>query len=322
MNKAQTDGSYDGDIPLALWATGLCKDFGATRAVDHLDLAVPEGQFFGLLGPNGSGKTTTIHMLTTLARPTQGQATVAGYDVRRESVAVRRAIGLVFQESALDRTLTVAENLRFAGMLRNLPAAVIRQRSDELLDLFRLRERRDRPVAILSGGMRRALDIARGVLHHPRILFLDEPTLGLDVPSRRAIWRFIERLRRDEGMTVFLTTHYLEEAEECDQVAFLAAGKIIGSGAPKTLVQGLGSYILEVESDHLDMLVAVLSPRLGPCLQDGVQASFRIHDEHFNFMDLQAEFDERTRSVRWRRPNLNDVFLWVTDPTVSAGLTV
>jgi len=322
MNKAQTDGSYDGDIPLALWATGLCKDFGATRAVDHLDLAVPEGQFFGLLGPNGSGKTTTIHMLTTLARPTQGQATVAGYDVRRESVAVRRAIGLVFQESALDRTLTVAENLRFAGMLRNLPAAVIRQRSDELLDLFRLRERRDRPVATLSGGMRRALDIARGVLHHPRILFLDEPTLGLDVPSRRAIWRFIERLRRDEGMTVFLTTHYLEEAEECDQVAFLAAGKIIGSGAPKTLVQGLGSYILEVESDHLDMLVAVLSPRLGPCLQDDVKASFRIHDEHFNFMDLQAEFDERTRSVRWRRPNLNDVFLWVTDPTVSAGLTV
>jgi ABC-2 type transport system ATP-binding protein len=261
-------------------------------------------------------------MLTTLARPTQGQATVAGHDVRRESVAVRRAIGLVFQESALDRTLTVAENLRFAGMLRNLPAAVIRQRSDELLDLFRLRERRDRPVATLSGGMRRALDIARGVLHHPRILFLDEPTLGLDVPSRRAIWRFIERLRRDEGMTVFLTTHYLEEAEECDQVAFLAMGKIIGSGAPQALVQGLGSYIVEVESDHLDTLVAVLSPRLGPCLQDGAKASFRIHDEHFNFMDLQAEFDERVRSVRWRRPNLNDVFLWVTDPTVNAGLTV
>jgi ABC-2 type transport system ATP-binding protein len=237
-------------------------------------------------------------------------------------VAVRRAIGLVFQESALDRTLTVAENLRFAGMLRNLPAAVIRQRSDELLDLFRLRERRDRPVATLSGGMRRALDIARGVLHHPRILFLDEPTLGLDVPSRRAIWRFIERLRRDEGMTVFLTTHYLEEAEECDQVAFLAMGKIIGSGAPQALVQGLGSYIVEVESDHLDPLVAVLSPRLGPCLQDGAKASFRIHDEHFNFMDLQAEFDERVRSVRWRRPNLNDVFLWVTDPTVNAGLTV
>jgi ABC-2 type transport system ATP-binding protein len=308
------------DTTIAIHATGLCKNYGATRAVDHLDLTVPEGQFFGLLGPNGSGKTTTIHMLTTLARPTQGQASVAGHDVRRESVAVRRAIGLVFQDSALDRTLTVDENLRFAGMLRNLPAAVIRQRSDELLDLFRLRERRDKPVLTLSGGMRRALDIARGVLHRPRILFLDEPTLGLDVPSRRGIWRFIERLRREEGMTVFLTTHYLEEAEECDHVAFLAAGKIIGDGAPKALVQSLGSYIIEIESDPLEPLVAALSPRLGPCLQDGAKASFRVQDEHFNFTDLQRELDERVHAVRWRRPNLNDVFLWVNDPTLSAGV--
>jgi ABC-2 type transport system ATP-binding protein len=305
---------------IAIWTTGLCKDYGTLRAVDKLDLEVPEGQFFGLLGPNGSGKTTTIHMLTTLARPTHGQATVAGHDVLREGVAVRREIGLVFQESALDRTLTVAENLRFAGLLRNLPTAVIRQRSDELLDLFRLQDRRDKPVATLSGGMRRALDMARGVLHRPRLLFLDEPTLGLDVPSRRGIWRFIERLRREQGITVFLTTHYLEEAEECDQVAFLAKGKMIGGGAPKALVQSLGTYMVEIESDQLETVIASLSRRLGPCLQDGDKASFRIQEEHFDFMDLQAELGNRVQSVRWRRPNLNDVFLWVNDPKLSGSV--
>jgi len=310
------------EAKIAIQTIGLCKDYGSLRAVDKLDLEVPEGQFFGLLGPNGSGKTTTIHMLTTLARPTQGQAFVAGHDVRREGVAVRREIGLVFQESALDRTLTVAENLRFAGLLRNLPTAVIRQRSDELLDLFRLSDRRDKPVATLSGGMRRALDMARGVMHHPRLLFLDEPTLGLDVPSRRGIWRFIERLRLDEGITVFLTTHYLEEAEECHQVAFLAKGKMIGSGAPKALVQSLGTYMVEIESEHIETIIASLSRRLGPCLQDGTKASFRIQEEQFDFLDLQAELGNRVQSVRWRRPNLNDVFLWINDPNLSGSVVV
>jgi ABC-2 type transport system ATP-binding protein len=307
---------------VAIRAAGLCKDYGTLRAVDHLDLDVPAGQFFGLLGPNGSGKTTTIHMLTTLARPTQGQATVAGHDVRKEGVAVRREIGLVFQESALDRTLTVAENLRFAGLLRNLPTSVTRQRSDELLDLFNLRDRRDKPVATLSGGMRRALDIARGVLHRPRILFLDEPTLGLDVPSRRGIWRFIEQLRREEGITVFLTTHYLEEAEPCDQIAFLAKGRIIGVGAPKALVQSLGTYILEIEGEQLETVLTSLSRRFGSCLQEGTKASFRIQEEHFDFLDLQAELGNQVESVRWRRPNLNDVFLWVNEPKPSGSMVV
>jgi ABC-2 type transport system ATP-binding protein len=160
-------------------AAGLCKYYGSIRAVDKLDLNVPEGQFFGFLGPNGSGKTTTIHMLTTLARPTQGQAMVAGHDVLTAGVEVRREIGLVFQESALHRTLTVDKNLRFAGLLRNLPVALIRQRSDELLELFRLHERRHQRVATLSGGMRRALDIARGVLHRPA---------SCSWMSRRSVW--------------------------------------------------------------------------------------------------------------------------------------
>ncbi|PON19092.1 ABC transporter ATP-binding protein [Candidatus Entotheonella serta] len=300
---------------------GLSKNYGDLQAVDNLCLNIPEGEFFGLLGPNGSGKTTTIHMLTTLARPTSGHAEVAGYDVFKNGVAVRRETGLVFQDSALDRTLSVEENLRFAGMLRNLSTAVIRERSDELLKLFNLSDRRGQKVATLSGGMRRALDIARGVLHQPRILFLDEPTLGLDVPSRRHIWSFIERLRRDEGMTVFLTTHYLEEAEDCDRVAFLNKGQIVGSGAPKALIQNLGTYIIEIESEQIDAVVALLSPRLGPALQDSNKASFRTHDAHVNLAELQAELGEQVQSVRRRAPNLNDVFLWVHSPHFTMELT-
>jgi len=307
------------DASLAIETTNLSKSYGGLQAVDRLQLTIPAGQFFGLLGPNGSGKTTTIHMLTTLARPTDGQANVAGHDVLRESVAVRREVGLVFQESALDRTLTVDENLRFAGMLRNLSRATIRQRSDELLALFNLRERRHAKVATLSGGMRRALDIARGVLHRPRILFLDEPTLGLDVPSRRAIWRFIERLRREEVMTVFLTTHYLEEAEACDQVAFLASGKIIGAGTPESLVRKFGRYVLEIDGTDLEAVAGLLSPRLGSCLKEGGTVSFRVLDEQFSFAELQAELSKSVQAVRWRRPNLNDVFLWVNDSTLSEG---
>lgn len=310
------------DASLAIETTNLSKSYGGLKAVDRLQLTIPDGQFFGLLGPNGSGKTTTIHMLTTLARPTEGQANVAGHDVLRESVAVRREVGLVFQESALDRTLTVDENLRFAGMLRNLSRATIRQRSDELLELFNLRERRRAKVATLSGGMRRALDIARGVLHRPRILFLDEPTLGLDVPSRRAIWRFIERLRREDVMTVFLTTHYLEEAEACDQVAFLASGKVIGAGTPDALVRKFGRYVLEIDGTDLEAVAGLLSPRLGPCLKEGGTASFRVLDEQFSFAELQAELNSSVQAVRWRRPNLNDVFLWVNDSVLSEGFKI
>lgn len=321
MKEDSSDQPETMAVKAVIRASGLSKNYGSTRAVENLNLEIPEGQFFGLLGPNGSGKTTTIHMLTTLAHPTEGQASVAGHDVALEGVAVRREIGLVFQESALDRNLTVGENLRFAGMLQNLPAEIIRQRSAELLSLFHLSEKRDQLVATLSGGMRRALDITRVLLHRPNILFLDEPTLGLDVFSRGEIWRFIERLRHEEGVTVFLTTHYLEEAENCDQVAFLAKGRIIGSGSPKTLVRSLGTYIIEVESDCLDSLVDSLSGHLGPCLQDGDRASFRIKDKHFDFISLQAELADQAKDVRWRRPNLNDVFLWVNDPILRKVFT-
>ena len=296
----------------AVHAQALTKRYGDVLAVDNLELEIPAGQFFGLLGPNGSGKTTTIHMLSTLIRPSAGSAAVAGYDIRTQPIAVRASIGLVFQDSALDRTLSVAENLRFAGLLHNLTPALIEQRSGELLELFGLNDKQHRPVGSLSGGMRRALDIVRGVIHHPRILFLDEPTIGLDLPNRRKIWRFIERLRASTGMTVLLTTHYLEEADACDQVAFIYSGRIVQRGTPRAMVDALGRHIIEIEASDPSALIESLKPRLGPALREGELAMFRYALEDLGpIAALQTELGPRVNALRIRRPNLNDVFLWV-----------
>ncbi len=298
--------------PAAIRAAGLTKRYGDVLAVDGLTLEVGSGQFFGLLGPNGSGKTTTIHMLATLIQPNAGSAQVAGFDITRNAVKAREAIGIVFQESALDRTLTVAENLRFAGLLQNLPPRTISERSRELLELFGLNEHRSTPVAALSGGMRRALDIVRGVLHQPQVLFLDEPTIGLDIPNRRRIWRFIERLRAHNAMTVLLTTHYLEEADGCDRVSFIRKGRLVESGAPRALVDDLGKHILEVEGADIERLAARMEARLGPYLCDGDIATFRWAEEDVTeLVKLQSELGADVRSWRVRRPNLNDVFLWI-----------
>ena len=301
-------------IQLAVNASGLVKNYGDVLAVDGLDLDIPAGQFFGLLGPNGSGKTSTIHMLATLIRPNSGSAKIFGNDVVREAVATRASIGLVFQESALDRTLSIAENLRFAGLLYNLPAKVIEERSAELLALFGLADKRNRPVGSLSGGMRRALDIVRGVIHHPKILFLDEPTIGLDLPNRRKIWRFIENLRAQTGMTVLLTTHYLEEADSCDRVAFIKSGKLVKSGSPTEMIASLGRYIVEIESPDVETLTQRLMPSLGDHLRDGNVAHFRYaHDDVGRLARLQTEAGIQVSALRWRQPNLNDVFLWVAE---------
>lgn len=301
-------------IQLAVNASGLVKRYGDVLAVDGLDLDIPAGQFFGLLGPNGSGKTSTIHMLATLIRPNSGSAKIFGNDVVRDAVATRASIGLVFQESALDRTLSIAENLRFAGLLYDLPAKVIEERSAELLALFGLEDKRNRPVGSLSGGMRRALDIVRGVIHHPKILFLDEPTIGLDLPNRRKIWRFIENLRAQTGMTVLLTTHYLEEADSCDRVAFIKNGKLVRSGSPAEMIASLGRYIVEIESPDVETLAQRLMPSLGNPLRDGNVAHFRYaHDDVGRLAGLQTEPGIQVSALRWRQPNLNDVFLWVAE---------
>jgi ABC-2 type transport system ATP-binding protein len=229
----------------AIEVRSLGKDFGSIQALDTLDLEVGAGEFFGFLGPNGAGKTTTVHLLATLLSPSRGTARVDGHDVVRDGLAVRRAIGIVFQDTTLDRDLTVEENLRFAARLWDLPGRIARPRIEHLLRQFALFDRRRFPVRTLSGGMRRALDIARGILHEPKVLFLDEPTAGLDPRARRALWDFIFAFRAASGATVFLTTHYVEEAEPCDRVAVLDDGRLAALGTPAELKRAEGVTSLE-----------------------------------------------------------------------------
>lgn len=304
----------------AIHSHGLSKRYGAVHALEDLSLEVPWGDFVGLLGPNGSGKTTSMNCLTTLVEPTAGRAQVAGHHLRASGVAIRREIGLVFQEPALDPSLTVDETLEFAGAIRSLPARVSRERAEELLALFELQDKRTARVATLSGGMKRALDIARSVLHQPPILFLDEPTVGLDLPNRRRIWSYVTQLRRRQGTTVLFTTHHLEEAREADSVYFLAEGRIVGSGAPCDLLARMGQQMLEIEGDDLEQAVALLSSRLGPCSREAERAVFRLGVEP---RQVEAMFDvlgSGIRSVRRRSPTLDDVFVWMTRPELRKAL--
>lgn len=295
---------------LAIKAQGLTKQYGQTLAVNKLDLEVESGQFYGLLGPNGAGKSTTIHMLTTMTAATSGDAWIADQLVADDPVAIRRTVGLVFQDSALDRTMTIDENLQFAAAMYNLLPSEADKRIDELMSVFGLEKKRHQKLVALSGGQRRAVDIARGVLHKPKVLFLDEPTIGLDLPNRRSIWRFVENLRRDEGMTVFLTTHYLEEAAACDHVDFIQEGSLQIGGAPSELVKQLAEYILEIDTLESENITAQLTPLFGVPIQEEQQLSFKIAASDVDFFELQKTLGDAVSSMQWRRPNLNDVYLW------------
>lgn len=221
-------------------ASGLTRAYGSVRAVDGIDLHVEQGELFALLGPNGAGKSTLISMLTTIQRPDAGTARVAGHDVVRGRREVRRSIGVVFQEPTLDMYLTVQENLRFHGILYGLPRGEIRARTDELLELAGLGDRRRDLVRTLSGGLRRRLEIARALMHHPAVLFLDEPTLGLDPRARGAVFEQIAELRRQRATTVVLTTHYLAEADGSDRVAIIDHGRVVALDTPTALRAGVG----------------------------------------------------------------------------------
>jgi len=298
------------DFNLAIRTQDLTKQYGQILAVDKLNLEIQTGQFYGLLGPNGAGKSTTIHMLTTMTATTSGDAWIVGQQISEDPVAIRRTVGLVFQDSALDRTMTIDENLQFAAALYNLPPEQADQRIDELLSVFGLQDKRHQKLVVLSGGQRRAVDIARGVLHKPKVLFLDEPTIGLDLPNRRAIWRFVEQLRRDEGMTVFLTTHYLEEAAACDHVDFMQKGQLQQGGTPAELIKQLAAHILEIDTSEPDDITAQLTPIFGMPLREDQQLSFKIAADDVDFHKLQQTLGDKVSAMQWRRPNLNDVYLW------------
>src|SRR6266571_3355965 len=236
-------------IGYTIQAEGLVRVFKkGPRAVDGIDLAVATGEIYGFLGPNGAGKSTTVHMLTTLLPPTAGTARVAGYDVLHEGPQVRAAIGAALQEAALDPLLTGREHLRLQASLQALPRETRKTRADELLERVGLTQAADRKVRGYSGGMKRRLDLALALVHRPRILFLDEPTIGLDVQSRTALWEEVGRLAKEDGVTVFLTTQYLEEADFlADRVGIIDHGRIVAEGTPEALKAEIGRPTVEVK---------------------------------------------------------------------------
>jgi ABC-2 type transport system ATP-binding protein len=229
-------------------AEGLTKVFNHHLvAVDHVDFEVKKGEIFGFLGPNGAGKTTTINMLITILKPTEGKATVLGFDIFKQSNDVRNVIGVVPQEYTADEDLTAFENILLCSDMYGIPRRVAKERAGDLLKLVELTEFKDKRVQTFSGGMRRRLELACGLINRPRILFLDEPTLGLDVQTRTATWNYIRKLKQEYGMTLFMTTHYLEEADSlCDRVAIIDHGKIVVVGPPEELKHGLGGDIITI----------------------------------------------------------------------------
>jgi ABC-2 type transport system ATP-binding protein len=268
----------------------LSKHFGALQAVKDVSFQVDEGEIFGFLGPNGAGKTTTINMLCTLLKPTAGRATVDGYDVAKQRSQVRHAIGLVFQESTLDDYLTAEQNLLFRAYAYAIPREIREPRLKELLDLVELWERRKGRISTYSGGMKRRLEIARGLLHHPKVLFLDEPTLGLDPQTRRTIWAHIRELRQRENLTIFMTTHYMDEAENCDRIAIIDNGSIVAKEAVRQLK----------EQYHLE-----------PQLKNGL-VTFTVPNGEEFLPGFVAGFSQRLLSIGLDRPTLDDVFIKLT----------
>src|SRR5436305_2642591 len=247
----------------AITVRGLTKDFGPVKAVRGVDFQVATGEVFGFLGPNGAGKTTTINMLCTLAKPTAGSAAVAGHDVVKERDDVRRNIGLVFQDPTLDNYLSAEQNLKLHAELYGLQRDLVRPRMREVLEMVGLWERKDSPVGTFSGGMRRRLEIARGMLHSPRVLFLDEPTVGLDPQTRRSIWTYIAELKEREEITIFMTTHYMDEAEWCDRIAIMDNGEIVALDAPDTLKAGVGADRVTIHTGDDQAAIDALEQRFG-----------------------------------------------------------
>ena len=290
----------------------LTKTYGKIQAVRGIDLEIGKGEIFGLLGPNGAGKTTTIGMLCTIIKPTSGSATIAGFDIVREPAAVRRQVGIVFQDPTLDTVLTGRENLQLHARLYGMPSEVRGKRIDDILELVDLHDRADDVTRTYSGGMRRRLELARGLLHRPAVLFLDEPTLGLDPQTRARTWEYIKRMARTEQTTVVLTTHYMEEAEQvCDRVGIIDHGQIIALGTPEELKQSMGGYmvVMRVKEPPLDRIRAL--PYVTQVKLNDGQVEITMKEAHIHLPDLLSKV-QNVECVETRVPTLNDVFIKLT----------
>jgi ABC-2 type transport system ATP-binding protein len=300
----------------------LTKTFDGFTAVDHISFSVKKGEVFGFLGPNGAGKTTTIKMLTTLLYPTEGSADISGFDIVKSRDAVRENIGIVFQEPALDTELSGKENLDFHARVYGLDRETRKKRIGEVLRLVDLQDKKDVLVKHYSGGMKRRLEIARGLMHYPTVLFLDEPTLGLDAQTRRAIWEYIKKMNKDEQTTIFLTTHYMDEADFlCDRIGIIDHGKILVIDSVENLKNSVGNDVITLTSSDNEKLQKRLT-------QEPWMKNVKPHDLFLTLgvekgeekipviFDIARTIEVSISSVNVRKPTLDDVFLYYTGRSI------
>lgn len=300
----------------------LTKSFNSLNAVDALDIAVEAGEIFGLLGPNGAGKTTTISMLCTILKPTSGSAEVNGFDIVKEANQVRKSIGIVFQDPSVDDRLTGRENLQMHANLYGVSPSEQRSRIDDVLELVQLQDRANDLLRTYSGGMRRRLELARGLIHYPKVLFLDEPTLGLDPQTREHIWQYILELRKTHDTTVVLTTHYMDEADKlCDSIAIMDYGKIVTLNNPAALKETLSGDVVWVKSNNGELLATRIREKLGLDKIQRMDNSLEITVRNGKnllprIMELATQNQIFVESIMLREPNLEDVFLHYTGRTI------
>ncbi|WP_048148405.1 ATP-binding cassette domain-containing protein [Palaeococcus ferrophilus] len=301
----------------AILVENLVKKYGDFAAVKGVSFRVRRGEIFAFLGPNGAGKTTTVHVLTTLLRPTSGRAIVADHDVVKEPMEVRKRIGIVFQDPSLDRELTAWENMYIHGRIYGLKGNELKEKIERLLTFVELWEFKDRPVKTFSGGMQRRLEIARSLLHEPEVLFLDEPTIGLDPQTRAHIWDYIRAMKEEHSMTIFLTTHYMDEAEGlADRIAIIDHGKIIAEGTAEELKRLVGNDVIYLKLDAPEELKCLESDFIRGCrvLPDG-RVALEVENAAEalpGLFELASEKGIKILEVTYHRPTLNDVFLHLT----------
>jgi len=287
------------------------KKFGDFIAVDNISFEVEEGSIFGFLGPNGAGKSTTINTLCTIQEKTSGDMKINGLDVSTQMAQVRNNIGIVFQEPTLDEKLTIEENLKLHCDFYNVPKKEVKSRIDFVLDLVDLEQRRNSPVKNLSGGMKRRAEIARGLVHFPKVLFLDEPTTGLDPQTRSNVWEYIYKLQKEKKITIFLTTHYMEEAEICNKIAIIDKGKIIAFDTPFNLKKQYTSTVMRLESDQPEVIVGFLDQHHMKYKKDGDFVMVNIND-YDDFLAILSANKQYIKDLEVKKGSLNDVFLNIT----------
>jgi len=291
----------------------LKKSYNDIAAVKGVSFTIDRGEVFGFLGPNGAGKTTTISMLCTLLIPTGGRATVNGFDVVKNKLAVRKSIGLVFQDPSLDERLTALENLIFHAMIYGIGKADRDRRIPDVLELVELSGRQNDLVKTFSGGMKRRLEIARGLLHRPKVLFLDEPTLGLDPQTRYHIWEYVQQLIEDEGLTIFLTTHYMDEAENCDRIAIIDDGELIAMNTPEELKESIGGEVVLIVAEDNRKASLEIKDKFNIAVQEvNGELSLKVANGSHFMPELIKALETTVISISLRKPTLEDVFLDLT----------